>query len=88
MEIKNNMRPMFHMLVKDDDGNKKGQMSYDLTEQSYESIKEMGNVFAAVNKYFPNITMWFTLGSLQYDETGKNRFTGETPVEENTENKL
>lgn len=88
MEIKNNLRPMFHMLVRNADGNKVGQMSYDLTEQTYESIEEMGNVFAKVSEYFPNIAMWFTLGNLQYDKTGKNRFTGETPTEENTDNEV
>lgn len=87
MEIKNDLNPMFHMSVRDDDGNIKVRMSYDLTKQTYKSIEEMGHVFAKVNEYCPNIAMWFTLGSLQYDNEGKNRFTGETPIE-NTENKL
>ena len=69
------------MSVRDDNGEVKARMSYDLTEQTYKSIQEMSRVFAKVNEYCPNVAMWFTLGSIQYDETGKNRFTGETPIE-------
>ena len=47
----------------------------------------MARVFGKVHEYCPNISMWFTLGRLQYDETGKNRFTGETPIE-NTDNEV
>lgn len=74
MEIKNNQNPMFHMLVKGDNGSKI-KLSHDLTHQTYESIEEMAKVFGFVNERCPNISMWFTLGSV-------------TPVEENTENKL
>lgn len=60
MEIKNDLNAMFHMSVDNGDGTK-ARMSYDLTEQSYESIQEMGRVFEKVHEYCPYLAMWFTL---------------------------
>jgi len=50
----------------------------------------MAHVFGMVHEHCPNISMWFTLGSFQYDSTGKNRYTGEIPftIKENTDNEV
>lgn len=89
MEIKNYLNPAFHMSVDKGDGTK-ARMSYDLLDQTYESIQEMARVFGIVHERCPNISMWFTLGRFQYDSTGKNRYTGEIPftIKENTDNEV
>lgn len=49
-----------HLLVKDADGNTEAQMAYDLTKQTFESLREIGNAFNAFYERFPRVCGWIS----------------------------
>lgn len=69
MEIKNDLPPMLHILVKTDDG-KKDLFTYELKHNLHtrKSLDDFANAFAAWSEHNPNVAAWFTLGELQYTD--------------------